>query len=122
MDTYRVELVNRGGIEIDVVPDIQILDAIEALGLRVPVGCRDGVCITCAAKLIIGEVDRSAERCLKPDQIAAGYVLCVAYVRSDCRFEVGIESQSALYPNPFRGRLTLGTFPSKPGATTPPLL
>ena len=105
MDTYRVELVNRGGIAIDVAPDIQILDAIEASGLRLPVGCRDGVCITCAAKLITGEVDRSAERCLKPDQIAAGYVLlCVAYPRSDCRFEVGIESQSALYPNPFKGR------------------
>ena len=28
MDTYRVELVNRGGIEIDVAPDVQILDAI----------------------------------------------------------------------------------------------
>jgi ferredoxin len=106
MDTYRVELVNRGGIAIDVAPDVQILDAIEALGLRLPVGYRDGVCITtCAAKLITGEVDRSAERCLKPDQIDAGYVLlCVAYARSDCRFEVGIESQSALYPNPFKGR------------------
>jgi hypothetical protein len=33
MDTYRVELVNRGGIEIDVAPDVQILDAIEASGV-----------------------------------------------------------------------------------------
>jgi ferredoxin len=105
MDTYRIELVNRGGIAIDVAPDVQILDAIEASGLRLPVGCRAGVCITCAARLIQGEVDRSAERCLKPDQIVAGYVLlCVAYARSDCRFEVGIESQTALYPNPFKGR------------------
>lgn len=45
MDTYRVELVNRGGIEIDVAPDVQILDAIlrwrgdanEHSGLRLPV-------------------------------------------------------------------------------------
>jgi ferredoxin len=104
MDTYRVELVNRGGIVIDVAPDVRILDAIEASGLRLPVGCRNGVCITCAAKLIAGEVDRSGERCLKPAQIAAGYVLlCVAHVRSDCRFEVGTESQAALYPNPFKG-------------------
>jgi ferredoxin len=65
MDTYRVELVNRGGIEIDVAPDVQILDAIEASGLRLPVGCRYGACITCAAKLISGEVDQSAERCLR---------------------------------------------------------
>ncbi len=106
MDTYRVELVNRGGIEIDVAPDVQILDAIEQSGLGLPVGCRYGACITCAAKLISGEVDGSAQRCLKPDQIAAGYVLlCVAYARSDCRFEVGIESQAALYPNPFKGRI-----------------
>jgi ferredoxin len=105
MDTYRIELVNRGGIEIDVAPDVQILDVIEASGLRLPVGCRAGVCITCAARLIQGEVDRSGERCLKPDQIAAGYVLlCVAYARSDCQFEVGIESQTALYLNPFKGR------------------
>jgi ferredoxin len=104
MDTYRVELVNRGGIEIDVAPDVQILDAIEQSGLRLPVGCRDGVCITCAAKLIAGEVDRSGERCLKPAQIDAGYVLlCVAYARSDCRFEVGTKSQAALYTNPFKG-------------------
>ena len=54
MDTYRVELVNRGGIEIDVAPDVQILDAIlrwrgdanEQSGLRLPVGCRYGACIT----------------------------------------------------------------------------
>ncbi len=105
MDTHRVELVNRGGIVIDVAPDVRILDEIEASGLRLPVGCRDGVCISCAAKLISGEVERSGERCLKPAQIAAGYVLlCVAYARSDCRLEVGIESQAALYPNPFKGR------------------
>ena len=105
MDTYRVELVNRGGITIDVAPDVQILEALEASDLRLPVGCRYGACITCAAKLISGEVDRSAELCLKPDQIAAGYVLlCVAFARSDCRLEVGIESQAALYPNPFKGR------------------
>jgi hypothetical protein len=29
MDTYRVELVNRGGIEIDVAADVQILAALE---------------------------------------------------------------------------------------------
>jgi ferredoxin len=99
-------LVNRGGIAIDVAPDVQILAALEQFGLRLPVGCRYGACITCAAKLISGEIDRSAELCLKPDQIAAGYVLlCVACAKSDCRFEVGIESQAALYPNPFKGRM-----------------
>jgi len=104
MKTYTIELV-RSGITIDVTPDQTILDAIEQFGLRLPVGCRYGACITCAAKLIQGEVDQSAQLCLKPEQIAAGYVLlCVAYARSDCKFEVGYESQSALYINPFKGK------------------
>jgi ferredoxin len=40
---------------------------------------------------------------LRPEQIEAGYVLlCVAYARSHCQFEVGLESQRDLYVNPFR--------------------
>jgi ferredoxin len=31
-------------------------------------------------------------------------LLCVASPRSDCRFEVGVESQAALYPNPFKAK------------------
>jgi hypothetical protein len=37
--------VNRGGITIDVAPDRTILEASEQSGLRLPVGCRYGVCI-----------------------------------------------------------------------------
>ncbi len=101
--TYQVELFNRNHIVIDVAEDQTILDTVEQTGLRLPVGCRYGVCITCAAKLIQGTVDQSEARCLKPEQIAAGYVLlCIAYVKSDCKFEVGIECQNVLYQNPFK--------------------
>jgi ferredoxin len=103
MKTYRIELLNREGFSVEVPEDRYILEAIEQAGLRLPVGCRYGACITCGAKLIRGEVDQSQAICLRPEQIEAGYVLlCVAYARSHCQFEVGLESQRDLYVNPFR--------------------
>jgi ferredoxin len=105
VNTYQIELVNRHHFTLNVPDDRPILSAIEAAGLKLPVGCRYGACITCAAKLIHGTVEQSQAVCLKPDQIAAGYVLlCIAYARSDCRFEVGRESQDALYRNPFKAQ------------------
>jgi len=103
MKTYRVELLNREGFSVEVPEDCYILAAIEQAGLRLPVGCRYGVCMTCAARLIRGEVEQSQALCLKPERVEAGYVLlCVAYARSHCQFEVGLESQRNLYINPFR--------------------
>lgn len=104
MKIYQVELVNRDRITIQVAENQTILEAVEQAGMRLPAGCRYGACITCAAKLIQGEVDQTQQRCLKPTQLAAGFVLlCIAYPRSDCRLEVGRECQNSLYINPFRG-------------------
>ena len=76
----------------------------EAAGQKLPVGCRYGVCATCAARLLQGEVEQSQAVGLKPEQIAKGYVLlCIASPRSDCQLEVGVESQQELYVNPFKG-------------------
>lgn len=105
MKTYHVELTNRNQTVVEVAEHQPILDAVEATGLRLPVGCRYGACITCAARLIEGEVEQSKAVALKPAQAAMGYVLlCVAYPRSDCKFEVGVEYQDELYINPFKGR------------------
>lgn len=104
MKTYKIELVNRNNFVVEVAENQCILDAVEATGLRLPVGCRYGACITCAARLIEGEVEQSKAVALKPAQAAMGYVLlCIAYPRSDCKFEVGVESQGKLYINPFKG-------------------
>lgn len=104
MKRYQVELVNRGLI-LEVAENQYILSAIEATGLRLPVGCRYGGCITCAARLISGEVEQSKAVALKPAQAEMGYVLlCIAYPRSDCQFEVGVECQVDLYINPFKGK------------------
>jgi ferredoxin len=105
MNVYTVELINRNHFVVEVAEDKYILEAVEAAGLRLPVGCRYGACITCAARLIEGEVDRSKAVALKPAQEAMGYVLlCIAYPRSNCKFEVGVECQDELYINPFKGR------------------
>jgi len=101
---HRIELINRDNFVVWVAAEGYLLEAIEAAGLRLPVGCRYGACITCAARLIEGEVDQSEAIALKPAQAAQGYVLlCIAQPHGDCRFEVGLECQNSLYPNPFRG-------------------
>jgi ferredoxin len=104
MKTYRVELLNRDRLTLEVAEDRYILEAIESVGLRLPVGCRYGSCITCAAQLVRGEVDQPKAIALKPMQVDQGYVLlCIASPKSDCQFLVGRESQEGLYVNPFRG-------------------
>jgi ferredoxin len=71
-----------------------------------PYGCRYGGCISCAAKLLSGEVDQSEGVALNGRQMAAGYVLlCVARPKSDCTLEVGVESHDKLYRNPFQSPL-----------------
>jgi ferredoxin len=103
MKTYRIELQNREHFTLEVPEDQYILDAVEKAGLRLPVGCRYGACITCAAKLVQGSVEQPKAICLKPEQVAMGYVLlCIAHPRSDCLFDVGVESQADLYVNPFK--------------------
>ncbi|OUL33771.1 ferredoxin [Nostoc sp. T09] len=102
--TYKIELVNRIHFCVEVSENQYILNAAEAAGLRLPVGCRYGACISCAARLIEGKVDQSQAIALKPAQEKMGYVLlCIAYPRSDCKFEVGVECQKQLYINPFKG-------------------
>ena len=99
---HQVTLANRGGRVYSVGEDQQILAALEAAGEVLPVGCRYGGCVTCAAKLVSGEVDQREGRALKPWQLERGYVLlCIAQPRSDCVLEVGVESHGQLYRNPF---------------------
>jgi ferredoxin len=100
---HRVTLANRDGRTIEVGEDQAILAACEAQGVVLPVACRYGGCVTCAARLLAGEVAQPKAKALKPRHIEAGYVLlCIAEPRSDCVLEVGVESQAGLYENPFR--------------------
>lgn len=93
---------NREYLSFDVGEDEAIIDAVEAKGHLLPIGCRYGGCITCAAKLLEGKVRQPNGTALNKRQSSAGYILlCVARPKTDCVLEVGVESHDKLYVNPF---------------------
>lgn len=60
-----------------------ILDAALKNGADLPYACKGGVCATCKAKLISGEVDMEVNYSLEPDEIANNYILaCQSHPRS----------------------------------------
>ena len=97
-----ITLANRDNASYEVTGRRPLLDELCDQGVDLPYGCKYGGCITCAAKLIDGEVDQRAQVALNNRQITNGYViLCVARAKSDCTFEIGTESHDKLYRNPF---------------------
>ncbi|HAA27687.1 MAG TPA: ferredoxin [Cyanobacteria bacterium UBA8553] len=104
MTVYQVRLVNRSlnlDRTIEVPDDQYILDIAEEAGIRLPAGCREGICSSCIAKLVTGEVDQSEQKFLQLSEIEAGYTItCVAYPLSDCTLETHQEQilyKSSLY-------------------------
>ena len=101
-----ITLANRGGASFRVDRRKPLLDTLEERGMSLPYGCRYGGCISCAAKLLEGDVDQRAGVALNGRQLADGYVLlCVARPLGDCTFDVGVESHDKLYRNPFASPL-----------------
>jgi len=102
MTIRKITIANRSGTTYLVDNRIPLLDSLRAQGVDLPYGCRYGGCITCAAKLITGEVNQTGQVALNNRQINNGYVvLCVARPMTDCTLEVGVESHDKLYRNPF---------------------
>ncbi len=61
-----------------------ILDGALDNGVDLPFACKGGVCATCKAKLIDGEVDMDLNHALQQDELDAGYVLtCQAHPMTD---------------------------------------
>lgn len=52
-----------------------ILDSARASGLPAPYACKAGVCATCRARVVSGEVEMAARYGLSDEEIASGYVL-----------------------------------------------
>lgn len=105
-ELYSIRLANRGDLTFQVEGIATLLVALESHGVSLPYGCRYGGCISCAAKLLSGEIDQSEGVALNGRQLADGYVLlCVARPLSDCTLEVGVESHDKLYRNPFQSPL-----------------
>ncbi len=118
---YKITIANRGGRVCEVYGDEVLLDALEEQGVELPYGCRYGGCISCAAKLLDGEVDQSEGVALNGRQEADGYVLlCVAHPKSHCTLDVGVESHDRLYRNPFQSPLAPAELKAdiRPGAAS----
>ncbi len=102
MTERRITLANRLGQTFLVDHRKPLLDSLKEQGVDLPYGCKYGGCITCAAKLISGEIHQKAQVALNNRQINEGYViLCVARPVTDCIIEVGVDSHDNLYRNPF---------------------
>ncbi len=73
--TYDIKLAYGGD---------NILDAALKSGADLPYACKGGVCCTCRAKVIEGEVDMEVNYALEKEEVAQGFVLtCQAHPKTD---------------------------------------
>lgn len=101
-ETRTITIANLGGATYQVEARHPLLNTLSDQGVDLPYGCKYGGCITCAAKLLAGEVDQRRQVALNNRQINNGYILlCVARAVTDCTLEIGVESHDNLYRNPF---------------------
>lgn len=62
---------------------LSVLDAALAAGADLPYACKGGVCSTCKAKIIEGEVEMDLNYALEPDEVENGFVLtCQSHPRT----------------------------------------
>ena len=98
----QIKIANRENSVYKVSGRMSLLQELREQVVDLPYGCQYGGCITCAAKLIEGEVDQRSQVALNNRQINDGYIiLCVARPKTDCTIEIGVESHDKLYRNPF---------------------
>lgn len=71
--------------EFELAPDGQnILDAASDQGADVPYSCKAGVCCTCKAQVLEGEVHMEQNYALEPDDLERGFVLsCQAHPKTE---------------------------------------
>jgi len=66
------------------LPGQSLLEVAEGIGLKLPYGCRHGLCGTCATRVLEGDVDSPGGSTLA----APGYaLLCVSHARGDVRLD-----------------------------------
>lgn len=83
---HRVVLRRPGheAVTIEADENEYVLQSALDAGIDLPYRCLQGWCLTCAARLLEGEVDQRDARRYYPQDWAAGYILpCTARPRSD---------------------------------------
>lgn len=100
IQTFTAKLHHQGKIHTITVPASQtVLEAAQDQGIELPSSCLAGVCTTCAAQLVSGEVDQSqgmGTGGMGDELDAKGYVLlCVSYPKSD--LEILTEKEEEVY-------------------------
>jgi len=74
---------NAFSFELDSTGDTILEGALQA-GADLPFACKGGVCATCKAKVLEGEVAMQINYALEPDEVEKGYVLtCQSHPRSE---------------------------------------
>eukprot|EP00741_Cyanophora_paradoxa_P015294 tig00000194_g14763.t1 len=93
-EVFDVEIAHKGKTyNLKVPADKTILDAGIEAGIDLPSSCLAGVCTTCSARRISGEID-DTDAVLSPEVQEQGFVLlCSTYPRSACKFETVKEDE-----------------------------
>jgi ring-1,2-phenylacetyl-CoA epoxidase subunit PaaE len=86
-EKYSVVTIRSDGISFNInlsYSGASILDAALASGADLPFACKGGVCATCRAKLISGEVNMDNNYALEPEEVKNGYILtCQSHPRTE---------------------------------------
>lgn len=70
---------------VEITPGQSILEAALQAKIDAPYSCRGGVCSTCRARLVEGEVDMDVNYALEDYEVERGYILtCQSHPRSKC--------------------------------------
>ena len=81
-DTCTVEL-RRSGRVIEVAPDVSILDAVLAAGVRTDHSCHEGICGACETRVLGGDVEHRDSILTKQERQAnQSMMICVSRCRS----------------------------------------
>lgn len=78
-------IIDGAAREFEMEKDAQsVLEAATAQNIDAPFACKAGVCSTCRAKLVEGEVEMEANYALEDYEVERGYILtCQSYPRTD---------------------------------------
>ncbi len=82
----HIVTIKLDGLTFDVpTPEgMNILDAAQSVGADLPYACKGGVCCTCRAKLLEGNVEMEVNYALTEEETAAGFILtCQAVPKSE---------------------------------------